>query len=688
MTGGHPRPQLTRPGFEILDGDWGFRSDPDDAGLAEGWCRQEVGFDRTIRVPFPPESVASGIGQEVAGPIWYRRVIQLEPLPGRRTLLHFEGVDHRATVWLNGRQVAEHEGSQARFSLDVTDAARDGANVLVVRAVDDPGDLEQPRGKQDWQADPHVIWYRRTSGIWRTVWTESVPASWIDQVELRPQPDLRSVAFTARLAGEALAAPSVRVVLRLAEQILADVEIRPGSAEVRGTIVLDHECLGAEPEVLRWTPETPTVIDAEITLADGGGPIDIVGSYLGLRTVSVDRGRILLNGRPYFLRFVLEQAYWPQSHLAAPSQEALEQEVRLIKELGFNGLRMHQVSADPRFLECCDRLGLLVLADTAAAYRFSPTALRRTTDELMAVIARDRNHPSLIGWVPFNESWGLPELQTSRSQQHAVQAMYHLVKALDPSRIAFGNDGWHHVVGDVVGVHDYTQDPARLRQRYGTPDAIAGTLCWEQPAGRPLVLRPDPLPWPPASFAPSPDTLPPSWGARPSRDTLSSAGSLSSADSLPSPGTLASAGSLPSPGSLPSFPDPLPSSPRRRGSPDARPPVVLTEFGGISAHRDPEAWRGYGEVVAVDRLAEVVGALVAEVGPESGLAGFCYTQLTDTEQEKNGLLTEDREPKCSPAALRTSILGETGSRASHPAPTAEPHRNGEVADQRTAGLQR
>ncbi len=627
MISGHPRPQLTRGSFAVLDGDWDFRVDPDNTGLTEGWYHEGARFDQSIRVPFPPESPASGIGQDVSGPIWYRREMVLEWSSGQRCLLHFEGVDHRASIWLNGVHLAEHEGSQSRFSCDVTDVARRGVNVLVVRAVDDPRDLEQPRGKQDWQPDPHVIWYRRTSGIWRTVWSETVPGSRIDQVQLQPRPDLRSVDFAVRLAGAPLASPSIRVVLRLADRILADVEIRTGVSEARGTIVLEHESLGAEPEVLQWAPERPTIIDAEITLADSGRPIDTVGSYFGLRTVSVDRGRVLLNGRPYFLRFVLEQAYWPQSHLAAPSLEALEQEARLIKELGFNGLRMHQVSADPRFLECCDRLGLLVLADTAAAYRFSTVALRRTTDELMAVIARDRDHPSLIGWVPFNESWGLPELQSSRRQQHAVEAMYHLVKALDPSRIVFGNDGWHHVVGDIVGVHDYTQDPVRLRQRYGSRADVEQTLRWDQPAGRPLVLH----------SAGTDLHSPPSVGLR-------------SAPVVPQP----------DPVDLQGAPPRQPASRRRQESvPGA--PVVLTEFGGVSAHRDPAAWQAYGEVVPDGRLAAVVGALVAAVGPESGLAGFCYTQLTDTEQEKNGLLTEDREPKGSVASLRAAVLGESGT---------------------------
>lgn len=598
MISGYPRPQLVRAGHTCLDGEWGFATDPAEVGIAEGWYNTAEPFDQTIRVPFPPESPASGIGENVTRVIWYRRQFSLQPTPGQRQLLHFEGVDHHAMAWLNGTYLGEHEGSQSGFSFDITTAARDGVNTLVVRATDDARDLEQPRGKQDWQPEPHVIWYRRTSGIWRTVWWEPVPNTRIDRVELVPQADLRSVAFTAHLVG--LTGPRARVelTLRQGDRVLADVSFRCTSHRVRGTIVLDHEDLDTEPQALLWTPESPTLIDADIALTDHGQPVDTVASYFGLRTVGTDDGRILLNGQPRFLRLVLNQGYWPETHLATPSLEELDREARLIREFGFDGMRMHQVSADPRFLEACDRYGLLVLADTAAAYSFTDTALKRTMAELSGLIARDLNHPSVIGWVPFNESWGLPGLQTSSPQQHAVQTLFHLIKALDPSRLALGNDGWHHVDGDIVGVHDYSQDATELRDRYRTADDVRRTLESVRPAGRPLLLAGHP----------------------------SAAGA----------------------------------------------PVMLTEFGGISAHTDPSAWKAYGDVVSDGDLAAQIGQLVAAVGPQSGLAGYCYTQLSDTAQEKNGILTEQRQPKSPPSTIRAAIRGQ---HAGHP-PAASVARYG------------
>ena len=192
---------------------------------------------------------------------------------------------------------------------------------------------------------------------------------------------------------------------------------------------------------------------------------------MGLRSVSTDASRVLLNGRHYFLRLVLEQGYWPESHLASPSFAALEREAALVKELGFNGIRMHQTSADPRFLALCDRIGLVVFADSAAAYEYSELALPRTVTAMTELVHRDASHPSVIGWVPFNESWGLPSLPTDASQQQAVIALTSLLKALDPSRLVIGNDGWEFVAGDLVGVHDYTQRGEVLRERYGTEEA-------------------------------------------------------------------------------------------------------------------------------------------------------------------------------------------------------------------------
>ncbi len=577
----HPRPQLVRERFKVLDGAWGFAVDEHLVGLPERWYATQSPFTRTIEVPFPPESVASGIGEDVTAPVWYRREVELKAVTGR-LFLHFEAVDYRTTVWVNGERAGEHEGGMSRFSLDVTDVVREGSNVLVVRAEDDVDDLEQPRGKQDWAESPHVIWYGRTTGIWRSVWLEEVSTVHLTELTLVARDDLASFELEARIAGPVGPDVVLELELSLQGRLLAEVAVGGRATARRATVVLDHESLDTEPEELWWSPERPTLLDVRARLRRDGVVLDEVTSYAGLRTVGTEDDRILLNGRPYFLRFVLEQGYWPDSHLAAPSAEALRREAELIKELGFNGLRMHQTSADPRFLAWCDRLGLLVWADAAAAYTFSARALRRTLTELAELVARDRGHPCVMAWVPFNESWGVPRLRTSRAERDAVVAGWAMVRALDPSRIVLGNDGWQHVVGDVVGIHDYGQDPAHLKERYGSASALRDHLENGYTGGRRLVLRDD-----------------------------------------------------------------------ARGGQCL--PVVLSEFGGISVHEDTEAWAAYGEVLDPDRLPRALGALVDVVGETSGLAGFCYTQLTDTLQEKNGLLTQDRKPKQDPEAIRRAV---------------------------------
>jgi beta-galactosidase/beta-glucuronidase len=584
MTPDHPRPTLVRSEYTLLDGPWGFAVDAEDRGLPDRWFDTADPFDRTILVPFPPEAPASGICQDVDAPLWYRREFAHSLAPGQRLLLHFEGVDHLASVWVNGIHVGEHEGSQAGFTVDVTDAVRPGANVLVVRAVDEVRDLEQPRGKQDWCDEPHVIWYRRTSGIWRTVWLEPVPAARIDRLHLRPGEDLASVVVEARLAGVPGEGATMGLRFGVGDRLLADVTVACVSSMVRAVVPLVHESLDAEPGDLLWSPESPTLIDVEATLRLDGAVVDRVESYLGLRTVGTDEENVLLNGHPYFLRMVLVQGYWPQTHLAAPSFAALEQEARLIKKLGFNGLRMHQTSADPRFLACCDRLGLLVWADIAATYRFSDVALTRTVAEAISLVERDAAHPSVVAWVPYNESWGVPRLAEDPAQQHAVAALHALLKALDPTRIAMGNDGWQFTVGDVVGVHDYAQHPGALDERYGSRERVRATVATGHAGGRRITL----------------------------------------------PGFLARA---------------------------AKVPVLLSEFGGISVHDDAEAWAAYGDVIEPDHLAAAIAGLVATIRPGNGIAGYCYTQLTDTAQEKNGLLTEDRVPKEDPERIRAAFVG-------------------------------
>jgi len=577
----HPRPQMARDRWIDLGGAWGFAYDNAGRGLNEDWPERADVYTRSITVPFPPESSASGIDDPSFHPIaWYRRTFTVAPEDaGKRLLLHCGAVDYRAHVWVNGRLVVTHEGGHTPFSADITTALRPaGEQVLVIRAEDIPTDLTQPRGKQDWQERPHRIWYHRTTGIWQPVWLEPVAATHVTRVRWTPDLDRGLLGLAVALQRQDTAPLHVRVRLSLRGAPLADVTYGVDGAEARGEIALDRATLTMEGTDLLWSPRAPNLVDATITVLSGGAVVDEVRSYVGLRSVGVTGGRFTLNGRPYYLRLALAQGYWPASHLAAPSDDALRREVELAKELGFNGVRIHQKVEDPRFLYWCDRLGLLVWGEMANAFVFSPTAMTRLLREWTEVIERDYSHPCIVAWVPLNESWGVPNLPRDPAQRAYVQALYWLTKALDPMRPAIGNDGWEYIVGDIHGVHDYTFDGALLRARYGDPATVERMLRETLPGHHAVTL----------------------------------------------PG-------------------------HRR----ADEPLMITEFGGISLRpAEEEAWFGYGTVASreafLDKYRELVGALL----DSPAIAGFCYTQLTDTGQETNGLLTEDREPKLDPAAVR------------------------------------
>ena len=240
---------------------------------------------------------------------------------------------------------------------------------------------------------------------------------------------------------------------------------------------------------LLWSPERPTLLEAQVRLFRGDELIDEFASYTALRTVDILRDRFMLNGRPYLLRMVLDQGYWPETLLAAPGDAALKRDVELAKAMGFNGVRKHQKVEDPRYLYWADRLGLLVWEEMPSAYRFTRTAVKRTIKEWTEVVARDYSHPCIIVWVPFNESWGVPELTGVGEQRHAVQALYHLTKALDSTRPVIGNDGWESCATDIIGIHDYDANADHLRSRYGAEIQTEQLFDRRRPGGRVLTLE-------------------------------------------------------------------------------------------------------------------------------------------------------------------------------------------------------
>jgi beta-galactosidase/beta-glucuronidase len=595
--GRYPRPQLVRRDWHELDGSWGFAFDDADEGQAHRWFA-EPRFDRTIEVPFPFESAASGIHDTGYHPVvWYSRRFGADELSGagygadadppQRLHLRFGAVDYRARVWVDGSFVGEHEGGQTPFSFDITDVLDPTAteHTVVVRAEDDALDAAQPRGKQDWRLEPHSIWYHRTSGIWQPVWLEATAATAVTLLHWTP--DL--VAGTVRVRVDLTRRPPAGSTLSYALSY-EGTPVAAGShtvteATATTVITLPAQANGQAYEEVLWSPEHPRLLDATVTLSIGGHILDEVESYLGLRSSAVSAGRFLLNDRPYFVRSVLQQGYWPTSHLASPSPDALRRDVELIKELGFNAARVHQKIEDPRFLYWADRLGLLVWGEAPGAFEFSAAAVRRTTAEWTAALERDHSHPCIVTWVPINESWGVPHLAHNPAQAAFARALAELTRALDPSRPVVSNDGWEHVDSDILTVHDYDADGETLGARYRDEAAIDRLLAGTGPAGRRLLLA---------------------------------------------------------------------------GQDPAGRPVMLTEFGGISFPTDTAdagAW-GYSSATSTDDFLTRLTAVVHAVHTSEVLAGFCYTQLTDTLQETNGLLDENRTAKAPMDLLRAIISGD------------------------------
>ena len=581
----YPRPQLQRAQWQDLGGAWDFAHDDQDVGRGQGWWRGDGPFDRTIEVPYPPESELSGIHDPAVHPVvWYCRVVRIDPVgPGRRVLLNVGAVDYRAEVWVNGSLVVRHEGGHTPFHADITDALDPtGDQVVVVRAEDPVDDPAQPRGKQDWRPEPHDIWYHRTTGIWQPVWWEVVGDRHLTRLDWTADLVRGQVTLEAELSGMPVEGTRLEVRLTRPDRVVAEAVVRVGTSTAVCVLELPEARHGQDLGDLLWTPEHPNLLDARVALvAPDGTLLDEATSYVGYRSVGVGDGRFVLNGRPYYLRLVLEQGYWPQSHLAAPDDDALRAEIEAVKSLGFNGVRIHQKIEDPRFLAWCDRLGLLVWAEMPSAYAFNPTAVLRVVQEWTEAVRRDRSHPCVVTWVPLNESWGVETIADTPAHRDYATALYHLTKALDPTRPVIANDGWEHTRSDILGVHDYAPRGELLTERYRDPGAIDRAVGDRSPGGRRVLLE---------------------------------------------------------------------------GERDRSRPVVLSEFGGLSlTPAEGQEWFGYATVQTADEYLERFAGLVDALLDNPEIAGFCYTQLTDTEQERNGLLAADRTPKLDPERVHAIV---------------------------------
>ncbi len=465
----HPRPDFRRESWVNLNGNWQFRFDPDDRGIDEEWFAAGKDFDRRITVPFCWESPQSGIadtsGQRIG---WYRRRVTVPPVPqGQRIRLCFGAVDWEARVWVNGRELGVHQGGYTPFAFDLTGHVCPGDTADIVVRAFDATDVELPTGKQ------HPSWYTPVSGIWQTVYLEWHPACHIEGFRLIPRRDgerwwLEGVLDAVGPDGTATVefqASDPTVGMRT-----VPLEIREGRGRVEVKLPVQSPRL--------WTPDDPHLYDLEIALSSpGSGPSekDTVHTYFGLRTI--ERGRwgnlkhevVLLNGQPIYLRGALDQSYNPRGLYTAPTDQFLRRDFEIAKRAGFNFLRIHIKSEEPRRLYWADRLGVLLMEDMPCTWKQSPRARAAWETTMRETIRRDANHPSIIAWCLFNETWGLggEGYKQDRDTQQWVLDRWHEVKReLDPSRLVEDNSANRrdHVVTDVNSWHFYIDDYRRARE--------------------------------------------------------------------------------------------------------------------------------------------------------------------------------------------------------------------------------
>ena len=561
----YPRPQFERADWVNLNGEWSFALDLSDSGRDRDFYNSK-GFEQRITVPFAPESKLSGIGYtDFINSVWYQRMIQIPSAwQGKRVKLNFGAVYYESEVYIDGRFVGRHYGGSDSFAFDITDFVSDGKeHSIVVHAESDLRSGTQPGGKQSTNYYSYGCSYTRTTGIWQTVWMEAVDDMALERVQVVTDIDNEQIVVIPTYYNVA-GGNTLSVEVRDGGKVVAHAE----SAAVQGVPVVV-----ALKKAKLWSPESPFLYDVVYEVKDAEGKtLDRVDAYVGMRKVHIDGNKIYLNNKPYYQRLVLDQGFYPDGIWTAPSDEALKHDIEMSKAAGFNGARLHQKVFEERFHYWADKLGYIVWGEMASWDKDSNSvaAARNFMSEWGNIVVRDRNHPALIVWTPFNEEFGVPSNEAGRF----LTDVYNETRRLDPTRPVNTVSGGIYVISDFCTAHSYEQDGARLHSMLFDGEKFY------QPQG-------------------------PNEGFERAIRKLYYDGSL---------------------------------------------PYVLDEFGGIKcAETQPEggnSW-GYGNAAPTreDFYTRLEALVKAIVDHSDKICGFCYTQLTDVEQEQNGVYYYDRGEK-------------------------------------------
>jgi beta-galactosidase/beta-glucuronidase len=571
----HPKPQFYRSTWINLNGEWDFEFDFGKSGVEKEWMKDPSSFSRKIMVPFPPESELSGIKYTDFMPsVWYHRTIEVpENWKGDRIFLHFGAVDYDCRTWINGKPVGRHYGGGSSFSFEITDTLKEGKNDLVVCAMDEVRSRIQPAGKQSQRFESHGVMYTRTTGIWQTVWLEARPKSYIQSVYIVPDLDESRFILTPVIK-DCRRGMKFRATFYSEEGEKITSETLSASTGCSVILELDNP----HP----WSLSHPYLYGLLFELLSGGEVIDSVESYAGLRKFHIESNKFYLNNEPIFLRFVLDQGFYPDGIWSAPNDEALKKDIELSLAVGFNGARLHQKVFPERFHYWADRLGYLTWGEFAdwGLDLGDSQAVRNHNREWREVLMRDRNHPSIIAWTPFNETTPSDARDDLELHRRAIKETVDLTHHLDPTRPVNDTSGYVHVLTDIYTVHDYEQDPKVFQENYVNvaPDKREGFRL------------------------------------------------NSSSHSVPYQGQ----------------------------------PYMVDEYGGTFWTEEfasmPVAESGIREYWGMGKSSEEVLDLIEKLTialtNHPHIAGFCYTELYDIEQEVNGVYTYDRKLKFDANRLR------------------------------------
>ena len=446
----HPNPQSVRERWENLNGEWSFAVDWSKSGRARDLKLGEAGYDKKIIVPFCPESELSGVGiKDFMPAVWYARKIEISAtdLTGK-VLLNIGACDWFCEVFVNGESCGTHRGGYSSFRLDITAKLKEGENTLVILAEDDTRSGLQATGKQSTWFASHGCFYTRTTGIWQTVWLEFVPRDYIKSFYVTADTE-NSIAV---VNGTTCGCGKISAVAYYEGK-----EVGSATAYACGSFSI------ALPlsELHLWEIGCGRLYDLKLTFND-----DTVTSYFGMRTVGFDGMKFMLNGKSVFQRLVLDQGFYPDGIYTAATEDALIKDIQISLDCGFNGARLHEKAFEPRFLYHADKMGYLVWGEYGnwGLDHSNPAVTDNVVPEWLELIERDRSHPALIGWCPFNETW---DYEGNKRQRNALLAtVYKVTKAVDPTRPCIDTSGNFHVITDIFDVHNYEQDPKIFKETY------------------------------------------------------------------------------------------------------------------------------------------------------------------------------------------------------------------------------